>query len=170
MSQLLTAHSSPMKPLIPDSRTSVKFHSIKLRFVVHMKTNGSSPGHTDTSPEGDKITSSVGFKCVHNNYYGSALPSNLLWLHVYYCSIDVIPSMYRLLPESVLVRRIIRCSNIIICMKQMDSIFQPCYIMYEIMIYHKTLLPLKYIFRCKALVSRDIASSCRRGSHDLHVS
>ena len=51
--------------LSPDSRTSVTFHSIKLRFVVHMKTNGSSPGHTDTSPEGDKITSSVGFEFMH---------------------------------------------------------------------------------------------------------
>ena len=51
--------------LSPDSRTSVIFHSIKLLFVVHMKTNASSPRHTDTSPEGDKITSSVGFKCMH---------------------------------------------------------------------------------------------------------
>ena len=51
--------------LSPDSITSVTFHSMKLRFVVHMKTNESSPGHTDTSPDGDKITSSVGFKCMH---------------------------------------------------------------------------------------------------------
>ena len=51
--------------LSPDSRTSVTFHSMKLRFVVHMKTNGSSPGHTDTSPEGNKITSSAEFKFVH---------------------------------------------------------------------------------------------------------
>ena len=50
--------------LSPDSRSSVTFHSMKLRFVVHMKTNESSPGHADTSPDGDKTTSSVGFKCM----------------------------------------------------------------------------------------------------------
>ena len=62
----------------PDSKTSVTFHSMKLPFVVHMKTNGpgSSPGYTDASPDGDRTTSSVGFKCMHN--YGSALSSNLL--------------------------------------------------------------------------------------------
>ena len=33
----------------------VMFHSIKLKFVLHVK-DGRLPGHTGTSPEGDSIT------------------------------------------------------------------------------------------------------------------
>jgi hypothetical protein len=33
----------------------VTFHSIKLKFVLHVN-DGRLPGHTDTSPEGDSIT------------------------------------------------------------------------------------------------------------------
>ena len=49
--------------LSPDSRTSVTFHRIKLRLVVHTKANVSSPGQMDTSPEGDKVTASVVIIC-----------------------------------------------------------------------------------------------------------